>query len=163
MDNFRFTLLDCETHEHKKIKCVVLNYKTHETFNININWNYRFIKKIRVSCNCEEQKLLKVCQHIKWLGNTHLNSKNPRHWYSDILEIFKEKNTIYEKTIGKNDECIICFDIINYDIQNTVHCKKCNNSIHNLCWNKYNKINGFQSNICVICQSTTMPVSFDFH
>jgi hypothetical protein len=155
--NYYFTILDCETHEDKKIKCIILSYKTRIINNVTITWKSKYFKKIKVHCDCEETKFLKVCKHIKWLGHNHLNSISPRDWYIDTLEIFKEKNTLFDKTVGKNDECIICFDELKYNTQNTINCKNCNNSIHYLCWNKYNKFNQIYSNICVLCQSNTMP------
>lgn len=155
-------LLDCNYNDNdNKLICTILDYnylcpRKSETFLVSIEWN----KKIKVRCNCRNKFFQFTCPHKKWFGLVYLNSYNPIFWSRDKLEKFKEININYQIKPGQNDECLICFEELQYNMENTLRCNKCNYSIHKKCWNEYVIRSKKAVNNCILCKSETMPNGF---
>ena len=74
----------------------------------------------------------------------------------DLLDKYKKKDTFKNKTdfnksnreIEEDDDCPICFDILNYDKSKLVSCPKCKNYIHVNCMKKWLK----KHTTCVYCR-----------
>ena len=87
----------------------------------------------------------------------------PERWDSyNIINLIKLIQVNSHKSHGRNDKCSICLEPIDYVNENTICCiNRCNNSVHQFCWNKYNIYNGYP-NRCVICRHS-LPVNLLFH
>jgi hypothetical protein len=117
---------------------------------------------IHIECTCPDFKRRnKYCKHIYWLGIKQLHKENPFEWTAnDIQQFLKEYYLLYGYShwsypagiiYGKNDNCPICLEPIDYENDFTLCCQnRCQNSVHVLCWNKYQEIS--QSYKCVICR-----------
>lgn len=157
-------LLDCNYNKtnDNEIICTILDYNylspnKSKTYFVSIDWN----KKLKIQCECRKTRFFQfTCHHIKWFGLVYLNSYNPLFWSRDKLEKFKQININYNIKPGKNVDCLICFEPIQYNVETTLHCCKCNYSIHKKCWNEYIIKSKKTVNNCVLCKSETMPNGF---
>jgi len=161
-------LIDCITTYDNILICKTINNTNKRKYIITIDWNDN--DNIKINCNCNKKtkrncfkfnflsKNKKACEHIRWLGNFYLNSPNPKEWNINVLDILKERKTDYKKTKGKNIECLICMENIDYNKQNTINCHQCNYSIHNICWNEYLLTYPYAFNNCTYCKTRSMPL-----
>ena len=160
-------LIDCNTLNCNMLFCKIMDNTNRKKYIITIDWNK---PNIKINCNCNKKtkrncskfnflsKNKKSCEHIRWLGNFYLNSPECKEWNIDILNILKERKTDYKKIIGKNNECLVCMDDIDYDKQNTVNCYQCKYSIHTICWNEYLLTYPHAFNNCTYCKTRSMPL-----
>lgn len=151
-----YYFIDCDLNNNneKQLTCAIMDYNP--SFPKKTNTNYIFIdwnKKTKVSCSCITNFLQITCPHIKWFGLVYLNSYNYRCWTTSNLEKFKNRNTCYANTIGKNQECLICLENIHYCIENTINCHNCNYSIHKKCWHEYHVRSKNPMYNCILCKS----------
>jgi hypothetical protein len=95
------------------------------------------------------------CNHIKWFGINYMKHPYPEMWFYSHMELFYDRYVDRYKYSqhGKNDECYICLEPILYNTQTTIHCCKCNLSVHRACMNKYLAMNDmyFSKKVCCIC------------
>lgn len=118
---------------------------------------WRGLDKLGCSCSCLDYKMRNVyCKHIYWIGTKIFEEIEPIKWsldkYKDIVNkyVLSEKNTLQIKC-GRNDNCPICLENINYENDVTVCCKnQCFNAVHAVCWSRFYEISG-NSN-CVFCR-----------
>lgn len=112
------------------------------------------------SCTCPDFKLRQgiTCKHIYWFGRNYFNNISPRSWLMrDVLNIIVKYSDYDIFPKGKNENCPICFDPINYNLDNTVNCvEQCRNSVHAYCWYKYT-FSSHKYN-CVICRSDLLDI-----
>ena len=115
---------------------------------------------LHCSCNCPDYKFRgTTCKHIYWIGTKFFNTMDPINWslldYNFIIDIHRiNKNTAGH--IGRNENCPICLEKINYQAESTICCTyQCYNSVHTICWGRYNDISG--STKCVFCRANSMP------
>ena len=152
-----YKLLDSETYHDNKIISSIFEKNTQKIIKVTITWNKYCFRKIKTECSCLKNSFFKKCNHIKWLGYTYLNENNPKEWSFKMLEIFKERHANYNKKKGQNEECLICFDELKYDMQNIKTCIHCNYSIHTLCWNQYKETYLYYNmQKCIHCQGFSL-------
>jgi len=115
---------------------------------------------LHCSCNCPDYKFRgTTCKHIYWIGTKFFNTMDPINWslsdYNFIIDTYRiNKNTAGH--IGRNENCPICLEKINYQTESTICCiYQCYNSVHTICWGGYNDISG--STKCVFCRTNSMP------
>ena len=86
---------------------------------------------------------------------------NTKYTYNKIITQYwiEQENTIVN--IGRNENCPICFENIDYRYDMTICCKnECNNSVHSMCWTRLYCISGKTK--CVVCRTETMPYIYNF-
>ena len=179
-----YYLLDTEStvfKRHDILKCTIIHSIDYTITNIIIKTSY---DNIETKCDCDDDKnsnsnkfthgfwyrFLKhmykkivgdtrspYCDHIKWFGINFMKHPYPEWWTSTKLELFYRRYVEDFKTLekGKNEECYICLDDMNYNRTNTFNCSKCNNSVHRICLNKYLAMNNlyYHKKICCICNN----------
>lgn len=117
---------------------------------------------ILIKCNCPDFTYKNVdflyCKHIYWLGFS-IFLKEPDNWDIELISnYYEEFNSIKRRKnyIGRNDNCPICLEIIDYENQNTFCCKEsCGNAVHSQCWLSFYVV-AYNHN-CVCCRGKTMP------
>lgn len=112
---------------------------------------------LHYSCNCPDYKYREtVCKHIYFIGTKFFNTMDPQNWnlldYTHILN----KYWINNNCTGRNEDCPICLEQINYQTESTICCTyQCYNSVHTICWGRYNNIS--RSIKCIFCRANSMP------
>lgn len=116
--------------------------------------------RISCTCTCPDFSIRgNTCKHIYWLGSKKFYSMNPEDWdifdYNSIVtEYWILENN--DNNIGRNSDCPICLENIDYNNETTICCKtQCRNSVHAICWGRYYDISNNAT--CVFCRSETMP------
>lgn len=141
-----------------------INFKilgsSNKIYNVDIWRSWIQYNEISYSCNCPDFCLRgNTCKHIYWVGSKQFNSMNPEEWdifdYNRIITDYwiTENNA---DNMGRNSNCPICLENINYETESTICCKnQCHNAIHAICWGRYYDISG--NTRCVFCRANTMP------
>lgn len=150
--NERILLLETVVTENE-ISNDILS-QTNSIYNIIIDRN-----TLSVRCNCMDFiNRKKTCKHIYWLGQKKLGEVNPYNWSFLLLDHFIKNNrsdisdTLHKTKRGRNEECMICLENIDYDNEYTFICEKsCKNSTHLVCWNRYTRIS--KNFNCVMCRT----------
>lgn len=112
-------------------------------------------------CSCKYFTMRnKYCKHIYWIGTILFGEIEPTAWtfskYRNIIVYYWLLEESDKDYIGRNENCPICLENIDYTTDNIIHCKyKCMNSVHIMCWNSLYNITGKTD--CVVCRSDTMP------
>ncbi len=124
--------------------------QTNKQYTINIMFPNN---EVRACCSCPDFVIRKkVCKHIYWIGYKIIG-RQPQDWtldmFQELCEYFKEYSSDKE---GRNHDCPICLETIDYTTQQTICCEtQCQNSVHRICWLKY-----YQNTLntkCVICKT----------
>ena len=115
---------------------------------------------LNYSCNCPDYTFRKsICKHIYWIGTKFFNTMDPQNWSLLNYNLVINKNRINKNTAshtGRNEDCPICLEKINYQNESTICCiYQCYNSVHTICWGRYNDISG--STKCIFCRGNSMP------
>lgn len=110
---------------------------------------------VQCSCSCLDFTMRNnYCKHIYWFGLKKFRNMDPKYWSAEIYSNFILQNWIIENNTelkGKNEDCPICLEEIDYDNEKTIRCRlQCNNSVHSICWNRYYNISGKTQ--CVFCR-----------
>jgi hypothetical protein len=150
----RIILLDVKYEAIENIIiCKILGSSNKEyklTFYINDNNN----KEIKVGCTCMDFRMRKcICKHLYWFGKTNLKSIRPHNWnIYDIYEFLYFYLYLNKGVKGRNENCPICFEEIDYENEKVICCEySCNNAVHNICWSRYKYAN--LDARCVCCRS----------
>jgi predicted nucleic acid-binding Zn finger protein len=117
-------------------------------------------------CSCPDYLNRKRdCKHILFLQMKVLNSSKwneiSKYNLSDLWiekdlkqkyetkkrKLCTKEEEINKKDLRKNDNCGICFELINEE-DNIFGCPFCKNILHQFCWNQWLKVN----NSCVFCR-----------
>ena len=118
------------------VNCKILGSKN-TTYNICIS---KENDNINCTCSCPDYVQRKeYCKHIFWLGSRKFENMEPIYWDNKQYEKFITECWILDNNYkGRNDNCPICLDPINYEDDNTICCKyECHNSVHAICWNRF--------------------------
>jgi hypothetical protein len=118
---------------------------------------------LHYSCNCPDYKFRETtCKHIYWIGTKFFNTMDPVKWdlldYNFIINNYLINQNIenYNIHIGRNEDCPVCLEKIDYQTESTICCiHECYNSVHTICWGRYNDISG--STQCIFCRADSMP------
>jgi hypothetical protein len=107
----------------------------------------------------------RICKHIFWLGSHKFNEINLDNWdintYNKIIAEYWIEEENLTVSIGRNENCPICFEKIDYQEDMTICCKnECKNSVHSMCWTRLYFISGKTK--CVVCRTDTMPHIYNF-
>ena len=102
---------------------------------------------LNYSCNCPDYTFRNnICKHIYWIGTKFFNTMDPQNWSLSDYNLVINKNRINKNTsghTGRNEDCPICLEKINYQTESTICCTyQCYNSVHTICWGRYNDISG---------------------
>lgn len=166
----RIILLDVNYYPISNFtQCKILGSKNKEycinieikTINKNINYeNFELLSYsendiLNISCTCMDyQYRQRTCKHIYWFCRNSLRtpSMNPKlSKASELYEFLYYYLEIGYKIKGRNNDCPICLEKIDYDNENYICCReKCNNAVHNICWSRYKYISN--CNNCVLCR-----------
>lgn len=114
--------------------------------------------KIISECTCLDWQVRKrTCKHLYWFGAKELFRPDPCAWTEkDIVEYMDAFDSKKQQPHGRNEDCAICLERVNYEEENTVCCQHgCMNSVHMICWNRYCSFTG--SSKCVFCRNENMP------
>ncbi len=150
----RILLLDITLGEDNDVFFKVLGSKDN-IYTIHVWLDFYDIK---YDCTCPDNKYRQLdCKHVLWLSLKNFYKSDPKEWTTDdINNFYSNWYNIYCYPAGRNTNCPICLEHIDYDKQNTVGCtNSCNNSVHTLCWNRYYTI--AKTSKCIICRKFTMP------
>lgn len=127
---------------------------------------WRELYNINCSCSCKDYTMRRRnCKHIYWLGSKKFGNIDPIYWsintYKNIIADCWIKEESLKYKVGRNENCPICLDIIDYENDMTICCKyQCNNAVHAICWCRFYNVSGKTN--CVICREDTMPVISDY-
>lgn len=166
----RILLLDVNYYPVSNFtQCKILGSKDKE-YSINIKIESNEIKKedekdyiidkeddkLNISCTCMDYQMRKLnCKHIYWFCKNSLKNENMHPELckpSDLYEFLYNYLRINKNTKGRNENCPICLEEIDYDNENFICCvDSCGNAVHNICWSRYKYIS--DSNKCVICRN----------
>lgn len=141
------------------VQCKLLGSKDKEyCLNIYINSIVDTIDTdtIDISCTCMDfQMRKKICKHIYWFCRYSLKDidmKPDLCKSSQLYEFLYNYLQIDKKIKGRNENCPICLDNIDYNNENFICCTdNCGNAVHNICWSRYKYISN--SNKCVLCRN----------
>lgn len=111
--------------------------------------------KLNISCSCMDYQMRKqTCKHIYWFCRYSLKEKNmdPKCCKTSQLYEFLYNYLNINKSIkGRNENCPICLEKIDYNNENFICCvDSCGNAVHNICWSRYKYIS--DTNKCVFCR-----------
>ncbi len=139
--------------ETKTIECTVLS-ATDKVYTITI---FSSQPEIEVTCSCPDFCMRKeLCKHIYWLSFKKLGWAEPGQWTQRGIEAFVKSNLPSMTIVGRNSECPICLEPIDYSNEMTICCNlECNNSVHAICWHRFT--NASNDPRCVLCRSYSMP------
>lgn len=105
---------------------------------------------IHFCCNCLDyvhRQQPHPCKHVYWIGHKQFGNIDPKKWRIENLNMIVQMRS----PIGRNDNCPICLEHINYEHENTICCiHQCNNSVHQICWNRYTVCSVNYN--CVVCR-----------
>ena len=114
--------------------------------------NNRFVSK----CNCPDFVYRKIiCKHIYWIGYKYLDNFNHNSIsFNDFIGDIWVKGDLIK--YGKNDDCPICLENINYNEQKTLCCyNRCKICIHANCWQEYYRVT--ENTNCIMCRDNFLP------
>ncbi len=121
---------------------------------------------VNCACNCADYIMRnRICKHIYWLGSNKFNEINIDNWdlytYNKIITEYWIDEENINVNNGRNENCPICFENIDYKYDTTICCKnECKNSVHSTCWTRLYSISGKTK--CVVCRTDTMPYIYNF-
>jgi hypothetical protein len=107
-----------------------------------------------ISCTCMDFQMRKLtCKHIYWFCNFSLRNMNPAYCKtSNLYDFLYYYLRLSKQNKGRNEECPICLEHIDYDNENYICCQNsCKNAVHNICWSRYKYISN--SDKCVLCRN----------
>jgi len=104
-----------------------------------------------VTCSCPDYVNRKQnCKHIFWLGYHRFGVSDPSMWsWCDIIDFFDMYHD-YQVVVGRNENCPICLEHMDYEREHLICCEECSNAVHVLCLGRYT-IRSRNSN-CVLCR-----------
>lgn len=132
---------------------------TNKIYNVQV---WRELNRVSCACSCMDFVMRnRYCKHIFWVGSKKFGEMDPDLW---LIEYYKKIVTEYwivqENQIlknGRNENCPICLDVIDYENDMTICCKyQCFNAVHAICWSRFYNISGNTN--CVVCRTDTMPI-----
>lgn len=151
----RFLLVGLLLVDTNTIKCKILG-SSNRIYTLELVTTEN---QVHARCDCPDCVIRKVtCKHMYWFGTKQLGVSDPNFWTVETVDIFIKHNKKFQEQINRerNEICPICFELIDYQNQHTIRCTMvCQNSVHLLCWRRYNYVSF--SNQCVICRSRSMP------
>jgi len=112
------------------------------------------------SCSCPDHQFRgNICKHVYWVGTKFFHTMDPENWslldYNRIITKYWINENKADHT-GRNEDCPICLETINYQTESTICCTyECYNAVHAVCWGRYNDISG--STKCIFCRANSMP------
>lgn len=113
-----------------------------------------FLSYASVECSCPDFVYARnVCKHIYWLGNKLCLPYHPLHWNPVVIEkqVYRTLQPSQCHPKGRNKDCCVCMEEIDYVHQHTTFCHVCKNSVHTECWTEFWRTNW--NPICVICRN----------
>jgi hypothetical protein len=145
-------------------QCKILG-STNKEYSINIkikcDQNTQILhggELLDISCTCMDYQVRKKnCKHIYWFCRYNLKNDDMNPDSSNIMQLYEflyyYLNLNLDINIrGRNEDCPICLEKIDYDEQNSVCCvNNCGNAVHNICWSRYKYITN--SDKCVLCRN----------
>lgn len=155
----RILLLDMKASPtNDNIVCNILG-ATGKTYDITITLNTDHSDggtcPLIVTCNCMDAVMRKTCcKHLYWLASKRFRSLEIDQWeVSDFILLLQDSRYLLSTTKGRNEQCPICLEDIDYDNENTVCCEQmCNNSVHRICWSRF--VCETRDLRCVCCRSS---------
>lgn len=154
----RILLLDMKASPtNDSIVCKILGAsgKTYDVL-ISINTSYsNNCGPLLASCNCMDAMMRQTCcKHLYWLASKRFRAREIDEWeISDFLLLLEDSRYLLSNIKGRNDQCPICLEYIDYNNENTICCTEmCQNSVHRVCWSRY--ICETQDMRCVCCRSS---------
>jgi predicted transposase YbfD/YdcC len=139
----RILLLDVKaSSSNDQVVCRILG-ASGQTYDITVHVDTHPVDNehpIRASCNCMDATMRNVwCKHLYWLSSKRFNSLPVDQWeISNYLQLLHDARFLSTFVKGRNDQCPICLEDIDYDNENTVCCATiCQNSVHRMCWSRF--------------------------
>lgn len=131
------------------IKCSIVNIKTNKVYTVKISSD---MFGINTQCSCPDYEFKKnTCKHIYWLGCWYIGNIDPEQWSENHINTFLRSQIKFLEFRGRNDDCPICLEKINFLSENTICCLVgCRHSFHDSCWYKYYSVS--RNKNCVMCR-----------
>lgn len=132
------------------VKCYVLS-ASNTIYGIDI---WEWLGEIKCKCDCPDYSIRHLnCKHIYWLGFKKFGDHEPLNWkYQEYLKLIEESYILNTNVIGRNVDCPICLEDIDYGNETTINCVyQCQNSVHSICWLRYSEMSGKTN--CVMCRN----------
>lgn len=148
-------LLETKKRDNGDIICQILGNQS-KIYKIYLSNQCENSDNVSYKCNCPDSIIRNnVCKHLYWFGITYISKINPEKWDKRDIDLFYEFNKSNRYPIGRNNNCSICLEDIDYENELTICCvSQCKNSVHTDCWNSYFDLSKTTS--CVYCRSKWM-------
>jgi hypothetical protein len=137
------------------VLCKILSESKNE-YTVGIILNPSQQIQVQCFCNCNDFLHRGIyCKHIFWISYHKMACTHPNFWtYYNVIDLITSSRLI-SLSPGRNDECPICLDPINYKEHDTICCNTvCQNSFHSKCWKEYVKRHDKAD--CIMCRSNLL-------